>query len=282
MRTGFFTRHPVQAYLLLTFTLSWSGFLLAGWRGLLAGTPWETDPSFLTAVTAMLAGPPVAGILMTVLVGRRAGLRDLLSRLLRWRVPARWYLFALLAAPLVELSVLVALSGFSDVFLPSIVVAESRKTLLLSGIGIGIVGGLAEELGWTGFAIPRLRRRQGVLTVGLFMGVVWTAWHLLQMWRVGSTSSQAVPLGFFMPLYVLAALAALTAYRILMVWAYDRTESLLIAVLMHASYIFATLFVLAPPTAGMPFLLYAGLFALALWAVVGVVGGRLAGGLRAE
>jgi hypothetical protein len=56
-----------------------------------------------------------------------------------------------------------------------------------------------------------------------------------------------------------------------MVWVYDRTESLLVAILMHASYIFSTLFVLAPPTTGAPFLIYSGVFTVALWGVVAAV-----------
>ena len=41
---------------------------------------------------------------------------------------------------------------------------------------------------------------------------------------------------------------------------------------MHASYIFATLFVLAPPTTGMPFILYSTKWVATLWGVVAVVG----------
>jgi hypothetical protein len=60
----------------------------------------------------------------------------------------------------------------------------------------------------------------------------------------------------------------LTAYRVLMVWVYDRTQSLLVAMLMHASYIFTTLFVFAPPITGEPFLVYSWAFVVVLWAVV--------------
>jgi hypothetical protein len=65
--------------------------------------------------------------------------------------------------------------------------------------------------------------------------------------------------------------ATLAAYRVLMVGVYDRTGSLLVAILMHASYIFSTLFVLAPPTTGVPFLTYSGAFTAVLWVVVAVV-----------
>jgi membrane protease YdiL (CAAX protease family) len=76
----------------------------------------------------------------------------------------------------------------------------------------------------------------------------------------------------YLPVYFLSAgFATLAAYRVLMVWVYDRTGSLLVATLMHASYIFSTLFVLAPPTTGVPFLTYSGVFMAVPWVVVAVV-----------
>lgn len=67
---------------------------------------------------------------------------------------------------------------------------------------------------------------------------------------------------------VAADVVTLTAFRVLMVWVYDRTESLLLATLKHSSYIFTTLFVFAPPTTGVPYLIYSRVFACVLWAVV--------------
>jgi membrane protease YdiL (CAAX protease family) len=265
---AFINRHSVLTYFVFTFVISFGGMLLAGGRGMLAGTNWETDPQFQIAVLVMLAGPPITGILLTGLVHGKAGFRDLGARLLKWRVDAHWYMVALLLAPFLQMTVLFALSRISPVFLPRIVMAEDKISLLLSGIAIGLVGGFVEELGWIGFVIPRLRVQYGVLATGLIMGILWGAWHLLQMWWVGSTSAESLPLSLFLPLYFLSAIAYLTAFRVLMVWVYERTESLLVAIVMHASLIFSTLFVLAPPTTGVPFLLYSGVFTVALWMVV--------------
>jgi membrane protease YdiL (CAAX protease family) len=268
----FIKRHPVLTYFTLTFAISWGGFLVVGGSGLFAGTSWQTDPAFLVAVQVMLTGPPIAGLLMTVLVSGTAGLRELLSRLLKWRVGGRWYVVALLTAPILETAVLLALSRTSPVFLPAIVTSDDRAALLASGIAFGLAGGFMEELGWTGLAIPRLLVRYRFLATGLIVGPLWGAWHLLQMWWVGGTSSASLPLALFLPVYFLSAgFATLTAYRVLMVWVYDRTGSLLVAMLMHASYIFTTLFVLAPPTTGVPFLTYSGAFTAVLWIVVAVV-----------
>jgi uncharacterized protein len=263
--------NPVFTYYVLVFSLSWGGMVLVGGPNIFAGTSWQTDPLFMSAILMMLAGPPVAGILMSVLVSGKDGLRGLLSRLLKGRVAARWYAVALLTAPLLQSAVLLALSQISPIFLPAIATTADKASLLLSGISMGLVGGFVEELGWTGFAIPKLRVRHSVLATGLVVGVLWGAWHLFQMLWVASTSSEAIPLKLFLPQFFFTATAQLTAYRVLMVWVYDRVGSLLMAVLMHASYIFSTLFVLAPPTTGVPFLTYSWVFAVALWIVIAVV-----------
>lgn len=264
-------KHPVVAYYVLTFVISWSGFVIAGSTGLGLGTNWEADPRFWYAVLAMLAGPPVAGILMTVLLSGMAGIRELLSRLFRWRAGARWYAVALLIAPILQAGVLLALSLVSSDYLPAIVTADDKASLLTLGIAVGLGGALIEELGWTGFAIPRMWRRYGVLATGVVVGILWGIWHLLQMLWVGSTSSEALSPALFLPQFFFTQIAALTAYRVLMVWVYSATESLFLATLMHASYIFSTLIVLAPPTTGVPFLAYSWAFAIALWTVVAVV-----------
>lgn len=268
---GFLKRHPVRTYFALTLAISWSGLLMVGGAGFVAGSSWETDPQFLPAIQTMLLGPPVAGILCTILFSGTSGLRQLLGRLIRWRVRGRWYAVALFCAPLIQGSVLMALSLSDPLYLPPIITSSERAGLLLPAVAYGIVGGLMEELGWTGFAIPRLRVQFNVLTTGVVVGVVWGVWHVLQMWWVGSTSFGEVAPGVFLPVYFLTAIAALTAYRVLMVWVYDHTMSLFVAVLMHGSYITCTLFLLAPPTTGMSFLVYSGVFVTVLWLVVAVV-----------
>jgi membrane protease YdiL (CAAX protease family) len=268
---AFHKRHPVLAYYIVVFVISWGGMLLVGAPGIAAGTNWQTDPMFQLAISLMLAGPPIAGVLMTILVSGKKGVRELFSRLIRWRASARSFAAALLIAPLVQTAVLLLLSLFSPEFLPAILKTGDKTSLLIPGVIVGLIGGFIEELGWTGFVIPRLRLLHGVLTTGVIVGILWGVWHLLQMLWVGSTSSQEIPLSLFLPQYFFSAIASLTAFRVLMVRIYDQTESLLVAVLMHGSYIFSTLFVFAPPITGRSFLTYSWVFTAVLWAIVAVV-----------
>jgi len=260
--SAFVKRHPVLIYFILTFTISWGGFVLIVGPDGFANTNWQTDLSFPLVVIAMLAGPSVAGLLMTGMVYGRAGFRKLLSRLLKWRVNAGWYAMALLPAPILSMIVLFALSLTSPIFTTS-----DKAAVLLSGIMAGLTTVL-EEIGWTGFAIPRLRRRYSILTTGLIVGVLWGLWHLLQQLYISGSYTGGVPLTLYLSLSIFSTVAGLTAYRILLVWIYDRTGSLLVTTLMHASLTASNIFIFRPEATGMPFLTFGLVFTAAQWVLV--------------
>ncbi|QIN84553.1 CPBP family intramembrane metalloprotease [Rubrobacter tropicus] len=275
---AFIEKHPVATYFALAFVTSWGGILILVGPGGIPATPEQTETLLPFVVVAMLVGPSVAGILLTGFVHGRAGLRELLSRLLGWRVGARWYAVALLTAPLLATAVLLALSLTSSMFLPGILTSDEKATLLLVGVAGGLAAGLFEELGWTGFAVPGLRPRYGVLATGLIVGVLWGAWHfLVNVWGSGS-STGAFSLLLFMPQF-LFYVGVLPAYRVLMVWVYDRTGSLPVAMLMHASLTASLPMILMPPATGVPLLTSYLVLAVALWVVVATVavanGGQL-------
>ena len=275
----FIKRHPVLVFYALTFAISWGGILLVvGGPAGIPGAPDQVERLMPYAILFMLFGPSIAGVLLTGLVDGRVSYRQLLSRLLRWRVGLRWYAIALLIAPLVYAAVLLALSLTSAVFLPGIVTANDKASFLLLGTAPGLLVGLLEEVGWTGFAIPRLRRRHRVFATGLIAGVLWGAWHILtnDLWGAG-VSAGTVPLALYMMVSAVTfVVGQLPAYRVLMVWVYEQTGSLLLAVLMHASLVFST-FVLGPVgIAGAPILVYGLGVGVGMWVVVAAV--RVAAG----
>ena len=277
---AFIKRHPVAAYFFLAFAISWGGVLVVAAPG---GIPAPNDEQYETllpiAILAMVAGPSVAGILLTGLVSGKAGLREFGSRLLKWRVRTRWYAVALLAAPLAFTAVYLVLSLTSSGFLPRILASDDKAPVLLMGVFAGLVAGIFEELGWTGFATYTLlgSTRCGVLDTGLVVGVPWAVWHLLvALWASGTVSG-----GFAMASYLLDPFLFLVAFRVLMVWVYDRTGSLLVAILMHTSLTASSL-ILGPGVAGAPLMTFDLVWAAALWAAIGAValaqGGHLSRG----
>ena len=257
------TRHPVATYFVLTFLISWSGILVVLGPGAFMGATEPTEGLLPLVYLAMFAGPSVAGILMTGLVDGHAGFHDLRSRLLRWRVDVRWYVVALLTAPLVVTAVLLPLSLSFAGFLPGVFASGDKVSFLVIGLAAGLMTGLCEELGWTGFVIPRLRRRYGVLTTGLIVGLLWGAWHFPLF--SGGDLSGALPLALFLPVQLFTFLPA---YRVLMVWVYDRTGSLLVAMLMHVSLTASTLILQPLDVAGMRALTYDLALAGALWLLI--------------
>ena len=129
------------------------------------------------------------------------------------------------------------------------------------------MAGIFEELGWTGFVTPKLRLRHGVLGTGLMVGVLWGGWHF-PLFSGSSVTSGVVP-----PALCLLALlfSVLPAFRVLMVWVYDRTGSLLVAILMHVSLTTSILIFMPLATSGVTAVTYDLVLAAALWIVVGVI-----------
>jgi membrane protease YdiL (CAAX protease family) len=267
---AFIKRHPVLSYFVLAFAISWGGILpIIGGVGAIPGTAEQTTKLFPAVYLVTVAGPSLAGLLLTGLTGGWTGFRELGSRLLKWRVGARWYAVALLTTPLTVMATLLSLSLISPEFLPGFLATSVKASMLQFGFvaSVGLLTGLLEELGWTGFAIPRLLGRHGVLATGLFVGLLWGAWHFLSnIW--GSGTSSGVPLALFMPAILFSFLPP---YRVLMVWVYDRTESLLVAMLMHASLV--AFWIISTPVGmvGVPLVTWYLVWAAALWAVVGAV-----------
>jgi membrane protease YdiL (CAAX protease family) len=262
---AFIQRYSVLTYFVLTFLFTWGCMALAVYPDGFPITEEKFETAGALVYVAMLIGPSGGGLLLTGLLDGRAGFRELLSRLFKWRVGARWYAVALLTAPLMITTILIGLSLTSSEFLPAIFTSDNKPAVVLSAIAAGIVVGLFEELGWTGFAIPRLKQRYGVLATGIIVGFAWGAWHFPPFWK-SDTFSAAFPL-----ILLLGQLFSwLPPYRILMVWVYDRTGSLFVCVLMHAS-LMASLSIFVPAElSGTTLLTWILSWAAALWIVVSV------------
>jgi membrane protease YdiL (CAAX protease family) len=276
-RPSLIKRYPTWIYFILAFAITWGGVLLLG--GAFPNTKEEfasLQPRFIPAV---LGGPSVAGMLLIAVLYGARGFRELAQRISRWRVSAGWYAIALVVGPLVLIGVMLALSAFSEGFLPSIFLAPDKVSLLIGGIVAGLVVGFFEELGWTGFAIPRLRLRYGVFATGLIVGVLWGGWHVfLNAIYVSRAYSAGLPPTLFVAARGLGdMLGLLPAFRVLMVWVYDRTGSLLVVMLMHAGLTATTIITDAPGMAGAGIVVYDIVSALAMWAVVGIAALALRG-----
>lgn len=273
---AFVRQHPAVSYFGLAFLLSWGGILVVIRGGAIPAPPDEAQRLFVFVYLAMLVGPSVAGIAVTALAGGRRGIAEFHDRLTKWRVGARWYAVALLTAPLSLLAALVFLTPSGSDYIPNVldstanatpVQAGSRSAFLLMSVLVGIGAGFFEELGWTGLALPKLRARHGFVTAGLLLGVMWGAWHFLAILWGSAGAFGSVPVAIYL---MVALFSFLPPYRILMAWVYDRTQSILVAVLMHMS-LTASMLILGPAVAGNELLTFDLVFGAVLWAVAGIL-----------
>jgi membrane protease YdiL (CAAX protease family) len=214
--------HPLTSYFCLAFLISWlGGFAAVGSKffGGSAMDPGDYAPLFL----AMLIGPSLAGILMTALSSGKSGLKNLFARMRLWRVEMRWYIAALLIPPGLIMVILLGLSSFGA--------PKYSPRFFPLGILAGIGAGFFEEIGWTGFAFPRLRLKYAVLSAAICLGIIHVVWHLLPDY-LGASGSRS---SYWLPHFLTMMLLSMTALRILIAWIYVNSGSVLLAQLTHAS-----------------------------------------------
>lgn len=273
--------YPIATYYFLTFLISWGGLIIVI-GGLNQFTPnQKADAPFLNVYLITVAGPCIAGIILTGLCEGIKGYHEFLSRLFKWRVKAKWYLVALLIAPITVFTALCALSPFSPVFQAAIFSSVDNPVASAFGISggkifeflpfvftLGLINGFIEELGWTGFVTPRLNLKSHLVITGLSIGFMWGLWHLFSNY-LGSAAEAGA---FSLPLYIAVLLFSfLPPFRILMVWVYAHTESLLIGILMHASLnVFWILSMPSVLTVHQRVAWYIT-WAVILWALVGII-----------
>ena len=184
MRILFFIKsQSVIIYFFLTFLISWSLIAIIAGPG---NIPIDTDKSqeiLPLLYVSMLFGPSVAGVLMIGLLEGKNGFRRLKSRCFTWRVKIWYYIVALFGTPLLATFLLLILSFLFPEFQITFHHSDNMAGLIFSGIMAGIMVGIFEELGWTGFVIPRLALRYNILTCGFIVGVLWGLWHFILFWE---------------------------------------------------------------------------------------------------
>jgi membrane protease YdiL (CAAX protease family) len=263
-------RAPLLSFFVLAYAASAVALAVIGWPSFdgTGGQPVASLVMFPVIVIAV----GLAGLGMTAVTEGRQGLQRLRARMTHWRL-GRWWL-VLLIPPLGMLLVLTVMQMF--------VSPSYAPHFLAFGIAAGLLAGLFEEVGWTGFAFPRMSARFGALAGALVLGFLWALWHFPVVDSLGAAS----PHGSAWPLFFGAFAAVLVATRVLIVWLYANTGSVLGAQLLHAtstgSLVVLSPAAVSPEQEALWYLVYAVL----LWIVVAVVvarfGATLAGRSREQ
>jgi len=269
---NFIEKNPIPIYFGLTFLLSWGLILVLIAINGMPTTVSEAQAELPLTIIVFLSGPFVSGLVMIGLVDGRKGFRELLSRLFKWRISWFWYAVALLTAPLVFAVVHYLLFLVSPVYSPGFLGPNGASLVLLS-IMSGIMVGICEEIGWSGFAIPRLRLRYSVLTTGLLVGIIWGAWHIManDIWAIRTYSGELNPMVYAVLSGLSFLIGQLPPFRLLMVWVYEKTGSLFMMMVMHFSLTACSIAFSPTSMSGWQVFIYSLSVAAAMWLVAGAV-----------
>lgn len=181
------TDKPLIYFFLIAFALAWAVMALpiAQNYGLL--------PDQLPFEILLIFGSWVPNIAAFIVIGfiikQKGGIRKLLNGWLKWRMHPGWYLLAL--SPI--------LFGFITMFIfqwvygysPSTGIFADPAELIALLVLITITGAMGEELGWRGFALPRLQLLMNALSASILLGIIWALWHL-PLWFAG-LGFEAIP-----------------------------------------------------------------------------------------
>jgi len=173
-------------------------------------------------------GPAVSAIVVSLLIGGRPTVRALLGQIGKWRVHWKWYAAAALVFPILGL----ASAGIYSLLpgaLPFPAVEVTAGSLLAVMIFL-VISVMGEEIGWRGFALPRMQQRWTAFVSSLILGTIWTAWHLPFWMVLGELET-------FGWTYWLMSWAFITAGSIYITWFMNNTgNSLLMVILFHWCY----------------------------------------------
>ena len=176
----------------------------------------------------------LAAIVLVMIEGRKGGLRELLSRVLIWRVGIRWWIFALFftIVPSVVSLNLYQLLGGPPVDWNGL---QPLYTVVPMFIFLTLAAGIGEEFGWRGFLLPRLQTRHNALVSGLIVGVAWATWHVPMFFIQGTSQYEQQLQGGLLPA-ILSFSAFVIANSVLFTWLFNNTKgSVLLAAVFHGA-----------------------------------------------
>ena len=207
----------------ITFAVTWTCFIAAAL--LSTSAPALTGLRWPLLILGAFA-PSAVAVWLTARHEGRAATRALLSRVVAWRVGFRWYAFALGYMAAIKLAVALVYRVITGAW-PQFG-HQAWYVVIAAMVVATIFGGpLGEEIGWRGYALPRLASRFGLARASVLLGLIWACWHLPVFFMPGLDQY-----GQSFPVYLLQV----TALSVAIAWLYGNTNgSLLLAILMHSA-----------------------------------------------
>ena len=201
-------------FFILSYIISWS----------LWGLSTVTDLSGLEILGRF--GPSLAALILLFIYKEKNELVEVRNRLFKANVNYRYYLISLLGPAIIVLpSILInqLITGttptFNDASEWYLIIVIFFYVLFLSVIG--------EEIGWRGYALPKMIDRFGALKSGIYLGIIWALWHLPLFFMEGEFH-QSIPYYIFF--------IDTICISVIITWLFIKTKgSLLIVILFHTT-----------------------------------------------
>jgi uncharacterized protein len=246
-------KYPVTWFYILAFGISWLGMIsvVLSSRGI---APFDS-PYFQFLSIFYTVGPAVAAVIVS---HGKTGVRDLLKGLIRWRVGLVWYIVAVLS-PVVLLTVAQVVTKLLGLPVTIAMPQVNLSPYVIFGFGVNFFANTCEEIGWRGFALPRLQKRHNALLATLIVGTLWGLWHFPLIFLAGPMSES--PFLWFI---------SIVTDAFMYTWIYNSTKgSILLVALFHGSLNIFGLFITG--VSPIAFALLNCVVAIALIAVLGKV-----------
>jgi membrane protease YdiL (CAAX protease family) len=212
-------RYPLIVFFAIAYVLTWIGWTVPD--RIYAGTLFSGVLAL--PFLLMLPGPLYAALIVTAITAGKPGVVALLRKFTIWRVGWGWFAVALLIAPVICVTPAYLNTIFGAPNPTAALIASLPTMLMMFAIRLvnPLDGPMQEELGWRGFALPRLQERHSPLVASAILGVLVVIWH-----------APLVLLGM-LPAY---ALFATFAFTIVFGWLYNNTKgSVLMTLIAHAA-----------------------------------------------
>jgi membrane protease YdiL (CAAX protease family) len=223
-------RRALLLYFGLTFLITWGiQLLLIASENAWGGISLPPSVHYLAAY-----GPMLASILVTAAIAGRTGLTELWSRIARWRVGWGWFLISLLS-PAALFAVGVAVAMLLGEPAPDLsLLGQVNYMPALGPLGAWVFWfltyGMGEEIGWRGFALPRLQHGASAGRATLILGLIWALWHLPPFFYLDTYQTMGLWMYPFLAFTIVCG-------NVVYTWIYNSSGgSVLMAILFHASF----------------------------------------------
>ena len=221
-------RHPLVTYFAIAFAGTWALVIPLALSTGFNLFPLPDVVFLLLFILSPYAGPLLGALVVTRATEGGAGVKRLLKRIVQWRVGIQWYLaafFTMLLIWLAAYSILYSGVPLRELIASPMLLVTLFAPKILEGILIPSIG---EEVGWRGFALPRLQKQHGPVLATLILGILHGLWHFPALF---TALFGPLPLEEILP-FMLTAFGGTFIYT----WVVNNARgSILIAILLHAS-----------------------------------------------